>query len=182
MHFVDSLVPFGYNISQKGGIFLIFGYRSILPGTGHQQGRALLSALWSAHRPDPMPPILTGPRGKPYFQGNPLYFSISHTPRHVFCVLSDRPVGLDAEEEDRSVDLRLSGKILSPGELREFSQAANPRQALLSFWVLKEASAKCSGEGLRGYPNHTDFSLSDPRLFREAGCIIAIIQEEQHAL
>ena len=50
---------------------------------------------------------------------------------------------------------------------------------LLRLWVLKEAAAKLSGEGLRGYPNHTDFSPEDPRLREIDGCIVAIFGGEE---
>ena len=52
-------------------------------------------------------------------------------------------------------------------------------EALLRFWVLKEAEAKCSGLGLRGYPNHTEFDLNDPRVQKLAGCMVAVIQAEK---
>ena len=115
-------------------------------------------------------------RGKPRFDDDPLQFSISHTKNHVFCVLSDRPVGIDAEEKDRNIDLRLAEKILSPAEKQRYLAAADQREALLKLWVLKEATAKCSGEGLRGYPNQTDFSPEDPRLMELDGCFVAVIE------
>ena len=49
--------------------------------------------------------------------------------------------------------------------------------------VLKEAAAKLSGEGLRGFPNHTNFSLDDPRVREIDGCIVAVLREgEAYAL
>lgn len=108
-----------------------------------------------------------------------MHFSISHTKKHVFCALAEHPIGIDAEELDRPIDLRLADKILSPAEKRQFDAATDRARALLTFWVLKEAAAKLSGEGLRGYPNHTDFSLSDPRVQIRDGCIFAILEEEQ---
>ena len=141
--------------------------------SGHEAGRTLLETLYGG----PLPEIRYMERGKPYFADSPLHFSISHTPRHAVCVLSERPVGVDCEELDRNINLALAEKILSPSELQQFRQAEDPRRALLTFWVLKEASVKCSGEGLRGYPNHTAFSLDDPRVQETDGCLIAIIEE-----
>ena len=141
----------------------------------HDAALLLLQKLYK----NPLPEIRRTQRGKPYFAGSPLHFSISHTKKHVFCALSDRPIGIDAEEADRDIRLALAEKILSPGELQQFRQSSDPRQALLRFWVLKEAAAKCSGEGLRGYPNHTDFSLNDPRIQEIDGCLIAVIESEQ---
>ena len=141
----------------------------------HDAALLLLQKLYKK----PLPEIRRTQRGKPYFADSPLHFSISHTKKHVFCALSDRPIGIDAEEADRDIRLALAEKILSPGELEQFRKSHDPRQALLRFWVLKEAAAKCSGEGLRGYPNHTDFSLNDPRIREIDGCFVAIIESEQ---
>ena len=139
----------------------------------HQAGLALLEVLLG----EPLPEIRRTPQGKPYFPDSPLHFSISHTKYHVFCALSDCPIGIDAEEKDRAINLSLANKILSPAEMTQFQQAPDPRLALLTFWVLKEAAAKCSGEGLQGYPNHTAFSLCDPRVREIDGCLVAVITE-----
>ena len=140
---------------------------------GHDAGLALLEKLCGA----PLPEIRRTPLGKPYFGEGNLHFSISHTKNYVFCALSEHPIGIDAEELDRQIDLRLADKILSPAERVRYAAAADPRQALLRFWVLKEAAAKCSGLGLQGYPNHTDFSADDPRIQILCGCLVAVIED-----
>lgn len=145
--------------------------------SGHEAGRQLLAALYREETGEPMPPIAVAERGKPYFVDSPWHFSISHTKNHAFCVLAKQPVGIDAEELDRDVNLRLAEKILSPGEKAQFDAAPDQRIALLTFWVLKEAAVKLSGEGLRGYPNHTNFSLDDPRILLRSGCILAVMQK-----
>ena len=145
---------------------------------GHEAGRRLLRQMVEKHTGEPMPEIAVGARGKPYFPGSRLHFSISHTKGHVFCALSDRPIGIDAEEAERKIALPLAEKILSPMEMAQYAAAEDPRLALLTFWVLKEAAAKCDGTGLRGYPNHTNFSLDDPRVISRAGCLVAVIEKE----
>jgi phosphopantetheinyl transferase len=150
--------------------------------TGHEAGRALLENMYRAHLGHPMPPIAIEPGGKPYFPGNPVYFSITHTRRRVFCALSPCPIGIDAEELDRQVKPGLAKHILSPGELEQHLQAEHPQRALLTFWVLKEAAAKLTGKGIRGYPNDTNFSLTDPRVRELEGCLVAVMEGENHAL
>lgn len=140
----------------------------------HEAGISLLKTLYG----EPLPQIRRTQRGKPYFVDSPLFFSISHTKAHVFCALSQRPIGIDAEEADRNIRLSLAEKILSPTEMQQFIHASDPRRALLTFWVLKEAAAKCTGEGLQGYPNHTAFSLDDPRVREINGCLVAVIEED----
>ena len=145
--------------------------------TGHEAGRQLLKELYLQETGEDLPEIRITDRGKPYFPDSPWHFSISHTSRHAFCVLSRNNVGLDAEELDRKINLKLAEKVLSPWEKVQFDAAENPEKALLTFWVLKEAAAKLSGEGLRIYPNHTNFSLDDSRVTELDGCIVAVMEE-----
>ena len=92
-------------------------------------------------------------------------------------MLSKENVGIDAEEADRDINLRLADKILSPQEKARFQSVPDQRRALLKLWVLKEAAAKLTGDGLRGYPNQTDFSPDDPRIHEIDGCLVAILTE-----
>lgn len=156
---------------------MIFGSVELEGLTGHEAGRRLLKKLWQTHIGGELPQIAVTERGKPYFVDSGWHFSISHTKRHAFCVFSRTPVGIDAEEADRDINLRLAEKILSPSEKAQFDRAGDKRLALLKFWVLKEAAAKLSGEGLKGYPNHTDFSLDNNRVFEKDGCIVAVLTE-----
>ena len=146
---------------------------------GHEAGRKLLEKMYWEVMGEPMPPIAVTERGKPYFAEGDLHFSISHTPRHVFCVLAENPVGVDAEELDREINLQIADKILSPREREQYDLVEDKQIALLTFWVLKEAAAKCSGEGLRGFPNDTDFLLSDPRVITREGCLAAVIEDRR---
>lgn len=156
---------------------MILGCMELGALSGHEAGRLLLKRLWQENIGGKMPEIAICQRGKPYFIHSPWHFSISHTKKRVFCALSRVPVGIDAEEADRDISLRLAEKILSPGEKAQFDAAADKRLALLRFWVLKEAAAKLSGQGLRGYPNHTDFSLDDPRVLEQNHCLVAVFTE-----
>ena len=151
-------------------------WAAIAPGQGHEAGRALLAQMYREYRGREMPAVVLEERGKPRLADDPLQFSISHTGAHVFCALSDRPIGIDAEEQSRDIDLQLAEKILSPSEKKRYDSADDKRSALLRLWVLKEAAAKCTGQGLRGYPNKTDFSPDDPRIQQIDGCFVAVIE------
>ena len=153
----------------------VLGWERLQGRSGHEAGRQLLRAMYEKQVGAPLPRIAIGDRGKPYFPDSPWHFSISHTPDHVFCALAPEPVGLDAEEADRTVRPALAQRVLSPGELRQWEASADRSRAFLTFWVLKEALVKCSGEGLRGYPSHTAFSLNDPRVREIDGCLVAVI-------
>lgn len=154
-------------------------YERLNGRSGHNVGRELLARAYREKTGKDMPPIAIGDRGKPYFVGSDLHFSISHCKNHAFCALSEVPVGIDAEELDRNINLKLADKILSPAEKARFD---GTRQALLRFWVLKEAAAKLTGEGLQGYPSHTDFDPDDPRIQIIDGCLVAVIKENDHVI
>ena len=146
--------------------------------SGHEVGRQLLRELYREETGEDCPEILTESRGKPCFKDSSVHFSISHTKNHAFCVLSTRPVGIDAEEKTRDINLRLSEKILSDAEKHRFESVPDKQAALLRLWVLKEAAAKLTGEGLRGYPNHTDFDPKDQRIQEIDGCYVAVFEGE----
>lgn len=142
--------------------------------SGHEAGQALLARLYEEATGRSLPEIAVEAWGKPAFVDSPWHFSISHTKKHAFCVLAKENVAIDAEELERYVNPSLAEKILSPMEKAQYDAAADKNKALLTFWVLKEAAAKLSGRGLRGYPNHTQFSLDDPRVREMDGCLVAI--------
>lgn len=146
--------------------------------SGHEAGRLLLCKAYRGETGEDLPELRIGEGGKPYIPGSPYHFSISHTKRHAFCAFGRVPVGIDAEELDRNINLALADKILSPSERAQYEAAPDKRKALLTFWVLKEAAAKLTGKGLRGYPNHTAFSLGDPRVEEIAGCLVAVLTGE----
>ncbi len=149
--------------------------------SGHDAAWALLRALYrEVTGEEELPPIVYGPRGKPDFASSPWHFSLTHTPRRAWAALSKAPIGIDAEERDRSVSPRLADKILSPAEREAYDAAPDKNLALLCFWVLKEASAKQTGEGLRGYPNQTAFTLDDPRLTVTENAVVAAVEESRH--
>ena len=145
--------------------------------TGHEAGRQLLADLYREETGEDLPEIRITDLGKPYFPDCPWHFSISHTKKHAFCVLNRKNIAIDAEELDRKIPWKLVQKILSPSERQQFDAAEDKAKAFLAFWVLKEAEAKLSGEGLRIYPNHTNFSLDDPRVTELDGCILAVMEE-----
>ena len=144
---------------------------------GHDVGRELLAELYRAETGETLPPIAMGEWGKPYFENSPWHFSISHTRNYAFCVLSRENVAIDAEELSRPVRFALAEKILSESEMAQYVAAQDKTRAFLTFWVLKECEAKLTGRGLRLYPNHTHFSLDDPRVAEMDGCLVAVMTE-----
>lgn len=79
--------------------------------------------------------------GKPFIEGNPLYFSLSHSAGSAMLALCDRPVGIDLEAVGRRHGFL---HILSRFTERERGQI-NRREDFLSNWVSKEAYIKMTG-------------------------------------
>lgn len=158
---------------------MFFAYEALNGRSGHAVGLELLARLYRDATGNDLPEIHRTPLGKPYFADSAWHFSISHTKNHAFCVLTDRPVGIDAEEIGRSIDPNLGKRFLSGTEQTRLGH--DPADALLRLWVLKEATAKHSGKGIGNWLNTTDFDPCDPRIQIIDGCYVAIV-EEDHAV
>ena len=141
--------------------------------SGHEVGRQLIRDLCGGTLPE----IQHTEQGKPYFLNSDLHFSISHTKNHAFCCISTRNIGMDAEECDREIDLRLAEKFLSSTEKQHFDFSTDKRECLLRLWVLKEAYGKLLGKGIGNYLSATDFSPDDPRIQIIDGCFVAVMEE-----
>ena len=144
-------------------------WRRLAGRSGHAVGRELLRELVGE-----LPQIRLTPQGKPYFAGG-LHFSISHTRDHAFCAVSSRSIGIDAEEMDRPIDLRLAERILSPAEWQRFQAAPDKRDILLRLWVQKESFAKLTGRGWGNYLCQTDFDPADVRIID--GCYVSVMED-----
>lgn len=141
--------------------------------SGHSAAYALLESLVGA----PLPEICRTSRGKPYFQDDSRHFSISHTLHHAFCCVSEKNVGIDAEEIGRKINLRLAQRYLSPAELARLETAADKDDALLRLWVLKESYSKLTGRGIGNYLKTTDFDPYSPKIQCIDGCYVAVLEE-----
>ena len=87
------------------------------------------------------------PGGRPYLEGRPVDFSISHSGRWVGLAIGQHlRVGLDLEER-RPVALKDFAHILTPAEQARIATAPDPASALLLAWCLREAVLKADGTG-----------------------------------
>lgn len=149
----------------------------------HESVRLYLKPLYESIAGSPMPPLLREPGGKPYFGSSKLFCSLTHTKTAAFCALSDQPVGLDAEALTRQASPNLARKILSPGEYARWEAAQGPQKSLLTFWVLKEAYVKYTGEGLRKSFREVSFDLDTLRLLApKEPLTFTLLEEAGHLL
>ena len=90
--------------------------------------KELLSAVCGIQSPV----ILRTPQGKPYLDGNALFFSVAHSGALFAVAVSDRPVGLDAERRTHK---------RYPALTRRLTEEER-REDLLKLWTAKEAYVK----------------------------------------
>ena len=80
------------------------------------------------------PHISRNENGKPYIEGNPLYFSISHSGEHGVIAISEKPVG---------VDLEIFSRFCKEEQLEITSE-----KDFLLHWTVREAFIKMRGSSL----------------------------------
>lgn len=93
--------------------------------------------------------FVTMPGGKPMLVDVPFHFNLSHTRGWVALGISaNHEVGVDVESV-RDVDLKhLIPSVLDVAERADVEADANPHQAFLKRWTLKESVVKAWGVGL----------------------------------
>ncbi len=84
--------------------------------------------------------ILRTPNGKPYIDGDPVYFSLSHSKNVTVIAISDEHVGVDLEFTGR----KKYSAILSRFTARERAEITNETD-FLHAWVAKESFIKTVG-------------------------------------
>ena len=84
--------------------------------------------------------ILRTPNGKPYIDGDPLYFSLSHSKNVTVIAISDEPVGVDLEFTGR----KKYSATLSRFTARERAKITDETD-FLHAWVAKESFIKLIG-------------------------------------
>ncbi len=94
------------------------------------------------------------PNGRPYLDGVPVDFSLSHTPGLVVCAVEkdvETPrIGVDAEAlrgRTQTEMEKIAERWFTEAEQKRFSEEPSEEQ-FLKIWTAKEAMTKFSGEGL----------------------------------
>ena len=86
--------------------------------------------------------------GKPYIDGIPYYFNISHSDDYIICGVSDINIGVDIEKM-QDIDFGFACDVFSDDEIRRFSSESveNKTELFFSIWTLKESYVKWLGSG-----------------------------------
>jgi 4'-phosphopantetheinyl transferase len=94
-------------------------------------------------------PLARAESGKPEISGGP-EFSLSHGGTLAVLAVSERPVGVDAEPLDRTVDAAFYARILTDDEFVWLR--ASPERRFATLWTRKESAMKVCGQGLSLHP------------------------------
>ena len=86
-------------------------------------------------------------QGKPYIEGNPLSFSISHTGDIWGCLISRENVGLDIQQKRKVNFDKLANRFFLDEEIKFVRD--NGSDGFFDIWVRKEACVKYFGTGIR---------------------------------
>lgn len=92
-------------------------------------------------------------KGKPYIEGNAIYFNVTDTKGFKAMVFSDNEVGLDCESLHREVNYVKFKKYFSPREFEEIKD----KKDFLKNWTAKESFVKKRGESIFEYLNRIEF-------------------------
>ncbi len=119
-------------------------------------------------------------QGKPYLKNyTEIHFNISHCDDWVACIVSDAPVGIDAEQTGNYCK-GMERKILTQSELTALSAVEEDeemyKRQFFRFWTLKEAYLKYKGSGFWENPKDVEFYLNVHETEGEVQCSDPAVQ------
>ncbi len=96
-------------------------------------------------------PLKHNDKGKPYFEYEGIYVSISHSEGICFAAISDKQIGIDIEAFDRKTSsksshyVKLAERFFTAKEAEYIKES--PAMRFLEVWCAKESYMKYMGEG-----------------------------------
>lgn len=90
-------------------------------------------------------------KGKPYLEGEDVYFNISHSGDYVVCAVCDKEVGIDIQKIEKNKDfLKLARRFFTKEEALEIESVDEERrpEVFTTLWSIKESYVKYTGIGL----------------------------------
>lgn len=86
--------------------------------------------------------------GKPYLEGNPVFFNLSHTRSAIAIAVSDMPVGIDVERVDTCPSQVANQFFTFKERAYIFSAPEKQDERFYQIWTKKEAYIKYLGKGI----------------------------------
>lgn len=116
--------------------------------------------------------------GKPYFDGLPFHFSLSHTGGVWGCFISKSNVGLDIQERKPVDHIRLAERFFLTQE-KAFVEECGP-EGFFDIWTRKEACVKYYGgsifRNMRSFQVVADGKLAEKIEFMGRPCFVGSIE------
>lgn len=108
-------------------------------------------------------PIRYEKNGKPYIEGRPLFFNLSHSGNFAACAFSDREIGVDVEKI-RLPDPALLERVCVADERRYLNtlEGDNLADQFTMLWTMKESYMKYLGTGLSLDPLELEIDFQNP--------------------
>jgi 4'-phosphopantetheinyl transferase len=111
--------------------------------------------------------------GKPFFEGNPIYFSISHTGEVWSCLISPENVGFDIQKIRKLDFNKLANRFFLDEEIKFVRDYGS--DGFFDIWVRKEACIKYFGTGIRDIKSFVvvaDGKLAEEIRFQDNMCFV----------
>ena len=93
--------------------------------------------------------LLKSDEGKPYIEGHPIHFNISHAGDFVVCAFSEQAVGIDIEQI-KEIELEIGRRFFCPSEYADLlaQKTTDQLDYFFTLWTLKESYMKWLGTGM----------------------------------
>ena len=92
--------------------------------------------------------VLANEHGKPYVDGCPLKFSISHSGKYAAVATAETEIGCDIQIVKPEQPLRIAEKFFCKSECDYIFSGENKTERFFRLWALKESYVKALGTGL----------------------------------
>ena len=109
--------------------------------------------------------------GKPYLLGVEKHISVSHSGLWCAAMISDQSCGVDIQVYSDTVQ-RIADRFLTPGDLAQVQESADPLLHLHLLWGAKECVYKAYGKRKLGFREHIFISSIDTASGRGLGEIM----------
>ncbi len=122
------------------------------------------------------PTILKTENGKPYIENSNVHFSISHTNGLVACVVSDMPIGVDAEKlltKSTEEIQKFAKRFFVENEFNLLKKGNFSSTEFFKIWTGKEATIKKHGSTMSEIKK-IDITKENLIFLEENGYIISI--------
>ena len=117
--------------------------------------------------------------GKPFIDKVGVFFSISHTKNRVYCAVSDRNIGIDAEFLSGRSDTQIqkfANRFFLENEIEFVKKKEFSEEAFLEVWTKKEAYIKMKGSTIADVKK-TDTSKLSITTYTDGKYIVSISEE-----